>query len=402
MQQTLSSLSLSLSLLLVVALLSTEAIPYDTMQHTAWHPLSGPMAATFDAISRSQNPENCSTVRHFRLRHLTQGLTNILKSAAYALAAAWYQGAVLHFGPKNSDYPNPLSCPDRSFQCYFQPLTYCPPPDDAQICSFDAPIDHWNLFLKFRKMVNQSSSSVVTDFQAIMSGLEHYVFRPNSHLEARIRFHKNKLELPDRYIGVHIRTSKLTAGEGSPRLLAATDAIAASALQQAREHSCSAVFVASDTAAKHTELRTSIHAVNASIRVLWVAPEYTAASMHPSVDIMDTQMKRWYNEPREFDEGLEFLAILFTLVDASSLVVGGSGGPSSFISNMRWRTPGGINATFLAAGGANWRMEVPGTSICTKEGTLPIWPTQAPWKIRGCKPGTPGRQAACNIDGITW
>ena len=346
-------------------------------EHTALHPIH-------DAIVRHQNPANCSAHPHFRLKEGQQGLTGDLAVVPFTLAMGYYQGAIIHFGPNNSHYQNPLSCPSRSFECYFQPLTHCPMPPDTPIC-YMHPMGwldgHWRL-------AQNITGGQISDLGWAFAAIAKYAFRPNQRLQARITFHKNLLQLPDCYLSAHMRTQRLTTSYGKPRPQASVQNMVDAVAKRMDKRTCSdTVFITADTLSLHEEFNRSLHALRPNSTVRWVDPRYVALSFDTHTDIMDGMGKRWYATPRDFDEGMEFLSIVFLVVGGRDFVSMAAGGVLKFIADLKWVVRDEPNITVLVPCHENTCWQTSKT-LCSP-GMIPTWPTGPPWRMLPCRPGSP-------------
>ena len=90
-------------------------------------------AARFQSwIRERQYPSDCAATTGFFTRQdyfYKLGLGAQMVSLKYGLLHAILQGRVYHF--PTSHYVNPVRCPSRSFDCYFEPASNCSRPAKA-------------------------------------------------------------------------------------------------------------------------------------------------------------------------------------------------------------------------------------------------------------------------------
>ena len=154
--------------------------------------------ATFQAwLHARQYPPDCSgTVGSYTRQDYFHvlGLGAQLVSLKYGLLSALLQNRVYHF--PTSHYVNPVRCPSRSFDCYFEAPSNCSRPKRAlpkgravarrvheHRRAEDVKI-HWCFDLPRRKLTRLAGLSAVHPAAWYHGQLAAFLFRPNAEMRA--------------------------------------------------------------------------------------------------------------------------------------------------------------------------------------------------------------------------
>lgn len=133
-------------------------------------------------IRRKQFPADCSAISHAITRldyfHVL-GLGAQMVSLKFNLAYALLQGLVYQF--PTSHYVNPIRCPSRSFECYFERPTNCSP--TRQVRKVPVKI-HWCFDLPRRRLSRLAGLHAVHSKAWYHAQLASFLFRPNSDMRA--------------------------------------------------------------------------------------------------------------------------------------------------------------------------------------------------------------------------
>ena len=136
-------------------------------------------AVRFQAwIRRRQYPKQCSetTGAITRLDYFyVLGLGAQMVSLKFNFVYALLQGMVYHF--PTSHYTNPLRCPSRSFDCYFEPPTNCSKVQHAKRTEVKI---HWCFDLPRRRLSKMAGLHAVHSKALYHAQLSSFLFRPNA------------------------------------------------------------------------------------------------------------------------------------------------------------------------------------------------------------------------------
>ena len=129
-------------------------------------------------IRSQQNPADCSAAVGAITRqdyfHVL-GLGAQMVSLKFNLVYALLQGMVYHL--PTSHYVNPLRCPSRSFECYFEAPSNCTRTSHAQ--TVDVKI-HWCFDLPRRRLAKLAGLRAVHSKAWFNAQLAAFLFRPNA------------------------------------------------------------------------------------------------------------------------------------------------------------------------------------------------------------------------------
>lgn len=136
-------------------------------------------AALFQAwIRRRQYPAHCSTSTGAITRQdyfFVLGLGAQMVSMKFNLVHALLQGMVYYF--PTTHYTNPLRCPSRSFECYFEPPTNC---SKVALQRQQEVKIHWCFDLPRRRLSRMAKLTAVHSSAWYHAQLAAFLFRPNA------------------------------------------------------------------------------------------------------------------------------------------------------------------------------------------------------------------------------
>ena len=150
-------------------LLRPELVAQDTLRFQRW-------------IHSRQYPTDCgTTIGAFPKQEYFWGLGLGAQMVAlkFGLLNALLQGQVYHL--PTSHYTNPLRCPSRSFDCYFEPASHCKRESHRRVA--DARI-YWCTDMPSRKLSQLAGLAAVHPKEWYQAQLAAFLFRPNDDLLA--------------------------------------------------------------------------------------------------------------------------------------------------------------------------------------------------------------------------
>ena len=128
-------------------------------------------------IRERQNPADCASaigVQPSTTYFHKLGLGAQLVSLKFGLLQALLQGKVYH--SPTSHYVNPVRCPSRSFDCYFEPPSACAVASHVNVTDDD---HHWCADLPRRKLTQMAGLDAVHSSSWYHAQLAAYLYRPN-------------------------------------------------------------------------------------------------------------------------------------------------------------------------------------------------------------------------------
>ncbi|KAL1504018.1 hypothetical protein AB1Y20_010433 [Prymnesium parvum] len=160
-------------------------------------------------IRRIQYPRDCRATTGAITRRdyfYVLGLGAQMVSMKFNFVHSLLQGMVYHL--PTTHYANPLRCPSRSFDCYFEPPTNCSTAQHAR--TLDVKI-HWCFDIPRRRLTRMARLRAVHSSAWYHAQLSAFLFRPNAAMREYIEASRAGME----YANVQNRTRSVSTHRGA-------------------------------------------------------------------------------------------------------------------------------------------------------------------------------------------